>query len=504
VGRCRCEPFVDALSWPRLRTMTRMSIFMLLILAMCNCHAHARPRIRREIRSWTTSELIQLRNAMIIMTNTSRAEGRKLYGADFQPLAHISMLHAVAVLDPRGDQGHSNWSPDQPQACFYSFHNALLAMIENSLRAIDPRIEAIPYWCAMLDSPGGKYHISNRSIYTIIGASTGDPDRNYEVSDGLLPHQIVPQYPDEDDREVPATARKIFPRPPAGWTRNHAVADSMHTWRVQRYPANNTLEAIITIGPNTSTSMSHYPLDEPQTEDVVMSPEMLLTCRGTPRLARARRAAGALNVNTYLACMDYGTYDMVGNRSCPPGHLPNHRSALQWQDGQCQQLWMHSQGHFKIGGQSVAGLGPSHADWLASWPYDSDLIDLATSPNDFLIFILWHANIMKHFLRWQRVAVEVDPTLAQDYYGFPKSKADYSAGNKGCNLDDVINSNMPFVSATLFPHPPNASEGYSHREVMQVCSPGPDLLYDYDDSEEDGTWEQATRVVERMLLATPA
>ena len=139
------------------------------------------PLLRREVRSWSRTELLRLRDAITIMTNTSLLDGRSQYGRSFQPLGHISMLHAVAVLDPRGDQGHSNWSPDQPQACFYTFHNALLTMIEKSLRAIDPRLEAIPYWDAQLDSPGGgKYWRTDRSIYTIIGAPTGLPP-TYEV-----------------------------------------------------------------------------------------------------------------------------------------------------------------------------------------------------------------------------------------------------------------------------------------------------------------------------------
>ena len=121
--------------------------------------------------------------------------------------------------------------------------------------------------------------------------------------------------------------------------------------------------------------MSHYPTGYTnQTDDVVMTPDMILTCRGTARVARARKEAGLLNVNNYLACMDYGTYNMMPNRSCAPGHLPNNRSELQWQKAQCQQLWQHSQGHFKIGGQSAKGLTPSQApNWLSTWPYDSVL-----------------------------------------------------------------------------------------------------------------------------------
>ena len=79
-------------------------VLIMVVLACMTLRAH--PLVmRREIRSWSHSDLIRLRDAITIMSNTSRAEGRRKFGAAFQPWAHISMLHAVAVLDPRGDQG---------------------------------------------------------------------------------------------------------------------------------------------------------------------------------------------------------------------------------------------------------------------------------------------------------------------------------------------------------------------------------------------------------------
>ena len=129
-----------------------------------------------------------------------------------------------------------------------------------------------------------------------------------------------------------------------------------------------------------------------------------------------------------------------------------------------------------------------------------DLIDLATSPNDFLIFILWHSNIMRHFLRWQQVSLQADPSLNHSYWGFPVSNVDYPEGNPGCNLDDVINSNFAFTDPFLFPHPPKTGSAYTHREVMELFSPGADQLCDYEETERAEVWERASASVDQRFF----
>lgn len=49
------------------------------------------------------------------------------------------VLHSCAVLDPRCDQAHAG-----PQHA--TFHRAFLLAYENALLAVDPGIEAMPYW----------------------------------------------------------------------------------------------------------------------------------------------------------------------------------------------------------------------------------------------------------------------------------------------------------------------------------------------------------------------
>ena len=81
-------------------------------------------------------------------------------------------------------------------------------------------------------------------------------------------------------------------------------------------------------------------------------------------------------------------------------------------------------------------------------------MDLATSTNDALFFIVWHANMMRHFVRWQQLALAKDPQMAERAYGYPTSRDDYSALNEGAALHDTINSKLPFKSG-VFPMPPS-------------------------------------------------
>eukprot|EP00966_Prymnesium_polylepis_P268212 6196241-Prymnesium_polylepis.1 len=390
--------------------------FVLCLLQLASATTASSPRLRREIRSWTSLDLERLRDALYIMGNTTLTAGRAKYGRSFLTHARISILHAVAVLDPRGDQGHSNWAVDRPQQCFFTFHNALLMAIENSVRGITrvafgSALEGLPYWDASLDAPGGPYHgDSGRSVYTFIGQSTGNPAQRYAVVGGLMPNAEVPRYPTNesdplDYDELGAAARAIFPRSAAGWTRQHAVKQA--TWSVQRFPALHAREALIPhdeVNPwrNLSAVMAHFPagfaaLNE---TDVLLTPAMALTCRGTAELAAARRDAGQLSIDAYLACMDAGTFDLPdASRPCPAGQEASAGASRQWQAARCQQLWMHSQAHFKIGSQSVLGLPVTAEGWLNSWPSDGDFMDLATSPNDLLVFVLWHADSTPRALR---------------------------------------------------------------------------------------------------------
>ena len=497
------QPVLDCRQPLRRVTVYEACLSLICALVLLQRSPLVPMRWRREVREWSPVELYRLRTAIFVMNNHTTQQGRIIYGPKFISMSQLVIQHAVAVLDPRGDQGHSNWSPDEPQPCFYTFHQTLLFAIESSINAVDPRIGTLPYWDTELDSPGGAYYGTSMSIYNIVGASVGSKAHNYGVVDGVMAHATVARYPEEGAAEPEVTdgARRLVPQKPQGWLRAHDLAPgSNDTWLIQRYEPENAEQSLILIpGGNASTTTPHFPASVTDasrlSSAVVMTKQMILTCRGTMELAKARKAAGQLNINTYTACMDFGTFDMhQASMPCPPGNEAQPRASLQWQQGQCQQLWQHSQAHFRIGGQSKVGLNITHPGWEASWVYDGDFIDLATSPNDALVFILWHTNMMRHFLRWQQQAVLVDPMLPRRNWDYPLSRNEYSGLNPGCELHHTINSVMPMVEG-VFPRPPSNPDGYTHYDALYWTSPGMGQVVDYIEHDLTGDWSSIEATV---------
>lgn len=133
-------------------------------------------RVRREIRDLSPRDWNAVVAAMWIMKNTGDSDGKKKYGAFFVSYDTMVAKHMSAALDPAGDQAHFG-------AIFPIFHRAWLLELENSLRAIDSKIEALPYWDLNRDlSPlRGQYKsiFSNDYMGSLIGQA---PD--YAIMDG--------------------------------------------------------------------------------------------------------------------------------------------------------------------------------------------------------------------------------------------------------------------------------------------------------------------------------
>merc|ERR1719230_940249 len=101
-------------------------------------------RVRREIRSLPEAERQAVFAALTTMKTTSQADGEAKYGADFVNYEAFVVKHAHCAMHPRCDQGH--YGP-----AFTTYHRAINLLMEKSLLAIDPSIEALPYWDYNLD-----------------------------------------------------------------------------------------------------------------------------------------------------------------------------------------------------------------------------------------------------------------------------------------------------------------------------------------------------------------
>lgn len=122
-------------------------------------------------------------------------DGRRLYGSKFINYDDLTMLHACSVYDPQCDQGH--YGPN-----FANFHRAYLLAFENSLLAIDPSIEAMPYWNVFRDTPDSDdcYGYDNECyIFSdkYFGDLYGDSSEDYAVTNGLFAYWPVPIYSSE-------------------------------------------------------------------------------------------------------------------------------------------------------------------------------------------------------------------------------------------------------------------------------------------------------------------
>jgi len=106
---------------------------------------------------------------------------------------------------------------------------------------------------------------------------------------------------------------------------------------------------------------------------------------------------------------------------------------------------------------------------------------------------------MRHFLRWQQLALQQDAEMVKTMWGFPTSRGDYSALNDGNGLHDTINSKLPFKDG-LFPEPPTNPDGYTHYDALRWHSPGMDQLVDYVEDAQQGDWSAAAAAVNQQQL----
>jgi hypothetical protein len=153
-------------------------------------------RVRKEWRTLTADERKRVADAFSIMNTTDTLTGRETYGKHFWNAQDLVVFHVCAVVDPRCDQAH--FGPN-----FMTFHRAYLLLIENSLRAIDEEILALPYWDMALDSQNGMYNPRNPNatdpdqyIFTdkYIGDYFTEKSDNFVVTNGLFAYWAVPEW----------------------------------------------------------------------------------------------------------------------------------------------------------------------------------------------------------------------------------------------------------------------------------------------------------------------
>ena len=198
----------------------------------CSVPASESQRVRREVRSLSPEQWTNVVDAMWTMKTTSDEEGKALYGDTFRSYDSFVLQHALAALDSRGDQGHYS-------AAFVTFHSALVLAFERSLLAINPSIEALPYWDSSIVEP---------SIYTeeLFGSPIGTGDRN-AVVDGKFGN-----WPVLANFSTISTSNYLALTGGHGWTNYTGNADGF-----LRHPnSTNTSPVFVRYGPGFEMNAS--------------------------------------------------------------------------------------------------------------------------------------------------------------------------------------------------------------------------------------------------------
>lgn len=476
------------------------------------CPKHGMPRVRREWRTLSPAKHARVVNAMWTMRNLTTAEGQKKYGPNFVSYEDIVVQHACTNLDPRCDQGH--FGP-----IFIIFHRAMLLLYENSLLAIDPLIEAMPYWNMQFDASNGTYrHDPDKYIFSenFFGSMRGDPDNGFALSDGQFAFWPVSLFnSSKHAADSPRTDLKCLQQ---GWI-NPAPASVCRRCCGSTDPSckcdqdddvfDRFLRAHDECMPHTVRNYEQFKMMDGSrellfTEDdfnKCTDPSLIRNFPQWQRCIELDRSAcffplGSIDVSKIPTLpgdaegLDHKlrtlAYLSLENQTCgQQGYYDDPNS-----DGIIELNAHHSQTHFKIAG---------------------DMKDPTTSPND-PIFNSFHADIDRNVMTWMART----PFLEREYWNFPKHVDDvksdakaalsgpfnvfqlmYCAGTEasrvkfqeytpfahawtpGTTLDDVINAGCPF--SNLF-NETCRTEPYTVREIIEKSTMST-TIYTYDTME---------------------
>jgi len=370
-----------------------------LIFALCICLSLA-VRIRREIRSLSETERHRVFNAMLVMKNTTTVVGKQRFGRDFINYDDLVLKHFDASAMKPCDNAHLG-------AAFLVYHRAFCLLFENSLVAIDDRIQGLPYWDYNLDSQEGVD--PRQSIIwsdTWFGNSSGDSSQGNAVFDGYFSRN--------------------------GWRIKENVSKThrlSNPFDMLRAPFNNNPSPYITRHDKSCDTITNIYL------------EAWELCLKPP------------NFLTYYACIEPTIHTMAHSwlgGIWNTGHtLPRPLCFLTYAIG-VEKNWKNDcivcptnctnpseTCECTISDEYRCILDKA----ILPIPRYGDFADVWTSPND-PIFFFHHANIDRHFMQWQTLH---KAEQANDFAGFPRT----SLPCKGHGLADIIASSNPFMSGLL-------------------------------------------------------
>ena len=118
---------------------------------------------------------------MNTMKRVATTNGQATYGAAYRSYDYFTAKHYAACIDARGNGAH--YGPH-----FATWHAALGLEFERALLAVDPAIEALPYWDASETSPS----VFGRTYFGSAPGTGEDSDvEDGQFGDWLVPHNVA-------------------------------------------------------------------------------------------------------------------------------------------------------------------------------------------------------------------------------------------------------------------------------------------------------------------------
>jgi len=413
-------------------------------------------RIRREIRGLSSTERQRVFNALHIMKHTSQEDGEKRYGPMFRNYDSITVQHAYAAVNPKCDQGH--FGP-----AFFTFHRVMVLLVEESLLAVDPAIEAIPYWNFNEDFE--QYEDPSDSVVwtdSYFGESQGDVNNGWQIRNGPWANWTVTKNPTtfkpnpfgflrgwgNMNNAVGLTRAHTIcgvPLSPYGDLTSRSMGDCIKEASFHNFffCMDHGLEGPhpflhIWLGGSWGAAKGNCA----KKQQLEANADLVSGCLHCPPCSDDVPMEQCKCARNQTAC---DLADSTGNCQRYPGgdFRPDYRP-----DEKCE----HCQ-ECRDGTMGAAG----------------DFWDGMTSPND-PIFWFHHPNVDRAFTEWQRRVGRRFIPDGPPYFGFPES-----GHCPGHNLNDVISPTWPFNASLIgkkFTRP------LTNADLLEATQPG--FLYTYD------------------------
>ena len=372
------------------------SLVALALLLSLSATAAARPlRVRRELRALTAEARERVFAAMQTMKATPTAEGRARYGPAYVSYDELVAQHLVASAAPGCDQGHQG-------PAFATFHRAFGLRFERALMAVDPRVDALPYWDYNVEAVAPDPRRTD--LWSWFGGSEGDARAGHAVEGGrfaawrVRPGAALANY---------TNARGLLRSP---WNTNPSdrVTRARHSCGSQTTFA-PALWGLCLVPP---AFLEWYLCIEPTVHTWAHS--FLGGIWGTERNC-SRTECFLVNAVGVPLAWKSGCLDCPA--SCPAAAA---EAACRCRSSPALRC---------LASHAVVGRAPLYGDFADAW----------TSPND-PIFFFHHANVDRHLMTWQRARRDQAP-----HYGFPAA----SLPCEGHGLRDVVAPAWPFDGALL-------------------------------------------------------